>query len=63
MTADQGSRLSLNRNNAADDASRITTFAITWLLKVVREVINSRLERCYPFDDLALMSIGVPQIF
>ena len=63
MAADQGSRLSLNGNDAGDDAFWITTFAITGLLKVVCEVANPRLKRCYPFDDLALMCIGVPQTF
>ena len=63
MTAGQGSRLSLNSNNAADDASRITTFAISWFLKVSREVTDSFLKRSYPFDALAFMSISMPQVF
>ena len=63
MTASQGSRLSLNSNNAADDATRIATFTISWFLKVAREVMKSLLKRSYPFDALALVSISMPQVF
>ena len=63
MTASQGSRLSLNSNNAADDATRIAAFTISWLLKAALEIIDSFLKRVYPFDELALVSISMPQVF